>query len=124
MKINNSLTISEAIKLVNEGDGRKIIWLGEEPNKKVAEAISLEDKFITKIKPEEIIYYDEDKIKKLSKDSIMLGYTNSTPKFISSYFKNKYNIDMPYIDHHMDLNSDESKVLNKGLNKKAAKNPS
>lgn len=124
MKINNSLTISEAIKLVNEGDGRKIIWLGEEPNKKVAEAISLEDKFITKIKPEEIIYYDEDKIKKLSKDSIMLGYTNSTPKFISSYFKNKYNIDMPYIDHHMDLNSDESKVLNKGLNKKASRNPS
>lgn len=123
MKISNSLTISEAIKLVKDGDGRKIIWLGEEPNKKVAEAISLDDKFITKLKPEDMIYYDEDKIKELSKDSIMLGYTNSTPKFISDYFKNKYNIDMPYIDHHMDLNGDQSKVSNINLNKKAAKNP-
>ncbi len=85
------LSLREAMDFI-ERKNTKIVWLGTEPVEVISKAIEVPKDKIISVSPEEIIYYNEKEMKKLS-DHVFAGYHDSTSKFVIRFMKNRCGIE-------------------------------
>ncbi|MCL4372415.1 hypothetical protein M1373_03805 [Candidatus Marsarchaeota archaeon] len=85
------LSLKEALEVI-ERKNTKFVWLGVEPVDVISKAIEIPENKVLAITPEELIYYDEDKLKSL-KDHVFAGYHDSTSKFVLKFIKSKCGTD-------------------------------
>ncbi len=77
---------------VSKKNGSKLVWLGAEPVKYISDLLGIGKEYISKEDPEEIIYRDSSKLKKLD-GCVLICYHGNTSGFISRFLKKQHSIE-------------------------------